>query len=55
MANWKIEDKLHTLMKDAAAPDFLWADAGAVAMYAINQTISASSGGVTPYEAFFDT
>ena len=52
-ANRKVEDKLCTLMKDAAAPDFLWADAGAIATYAINRTISVSSGGVTPFEAFF--
>ena len=36
-------------------PDFLWADAGAVATYLINRTVSASSGGLTPYEAFYGT
>ena len=48
-ANQKIEDILRTLLKDAGAPDFLWA----IATYSINRTISASSGGVTPYEAFY--
>ena len=52
-ANQKIEDKLRTLIKDAGAPDFLWADAGAVATYAINRTISALSGGITLYETFY--
>ena len=52
-ANWKVKDKLHTLLKDAGAPDFLWADTGAIAAYSINCTISASLGGVTPYEAFY--
>ena len=51
-ANRKIEDKLWMLIKDANAPLSLWADAGAVATYAINRTVSASSQGVTPYEAF---
>ena len=52
-ANWKVEDKLCTLLKDAEALDFLWADAGAVATYAINHTVSVLSGGVTPYKAFY--
>ena len=51
--NWKIEDKLRTMLKDTNAPDFLWADAGATATYAINRTVSISSGGITPYEAFY--
>ena len=41
-------------MKDAGAPDFLWADAFATAVYAMNQTVSAHARGKTPFEAFFD-
>ena len=52
-ANWSILDKGHTLLKDASAPDFLWADAFATAVYAINHTVSLSAGKVTPFEAFF--
>ena len=54
-ANQKIEDKLHTLIKDTAVPDFLWADAGAMATYSINRTISALSGGITLFKAFHGT
>lgn len=39
-------------MKDAGAPDFLWAEAFATAVYMINRTISSNSGGVTPFKAF---
>ena len=35
-ANCRILDKGHTIMKDAGAPDFLWADTFATAVYAIN-------------------
>ena len=54
-ANQNIEDKLHTLIKDATALNFLWANSGAIMTYSINQMISASSGGMTPYEAFHGT
>ena len=40
-------------MKDVGAPDFLWADAFATVVYAMNHTISMRVGNVTPYEAFF--
>ena len=40
------------IMKDARAPDFLWAKAFTTAVYAINRTISVNSGGVTPFKAF---
>ena len=51
-ANRRILDKGHTIMKDANAPDFLWANAFATAVYAINQTTSSCTG-ITPYESFF--
>ena len=41
------------LLKDANAPDFLWADAFATTIYVINRTMSSSAGNITPYEAFF--
>lgn len=41
-------------MKDMNAPDFLWAEAFATAVYAINRTVSSSLGKMTPFEAFFD-
>ena len=50
--NRKILDKGHTIMKDGGAPDFLWAEAFATAVYAINQTIHARSNSLTPFEAF---
>ncbi len=53
--NWKILDKGRTIMKDAGAPDFLWADAFATVIYAMNQTISTWAGNRTPHEAFFGT
>ncbi len=40
-------------MKDAGAPDFLWANAFATAVYAINQTAGSRSSSMTPFEAFF--
>ena len=40
-------------MKDANAPDFLWADALATVVYAINRMAGSQSGSVTPFEAFF--
>ena len=40
-------------MKDMNAPDFLWADAFATVVYAINRTARSWSGSVTPFEAFF--
>ncbi len=39
--NWKILDKGRTIMKDTGAPDFLWADAFATVVYAMNRTTSA--------------
>ena len=50
--NQKILDKGRTIMKDARAPDFLWAKAFTTTVYAINRTISANSGGVTPFKVF---
>ena len=38
-------------MKDVGAPEFLWAEAFATAIYAINQMISI--GGKTLFNAFF--
>ena len=52
-ANRSILDKGRTLLKDAGAPDFLWADAFATAVYAINRMVSSGAGNVTPFEAFF--
>src|SRR5260370_40372402 len=52
-ANWSILDKGRTLLKDAGALDFLWADAFTTAVYVINHTVSSSAGNVTPFEAFF--
>ena len=52
-SNRRILDKGRTLLKDINAPDFLWADAFATAVYAINRTVSSSAGDTTPYEAFF--
>jgi len=52
-ANRKILDKGCTIMKDANAPDFLWADALATVVYAINRMAGSRSGSVTPFEAFF--
>ena|SRR5258708_24435337 len=40
-------------MKDANAPNFLWADTLATVVYAINRTAGSWSGSVTPFEAFF--
>ena len=40
-------------MKDAGAPDFLWADAFATVIYALNCTVSARAGGKMSYEVFF--
>ena len=51
--NHKILDKGRTIMKDAGALDFLWANAFATAVYTMNQTISAQARDKTPYEAFF--
>ena len=51
--NRKILDKGRTILKDANTPNFLWADAFATAVYAINQTVSVSASEITPYEAFF--
>src|SRR5258708_3495363 len=53
--NQKILDKGRAIMKDTGAPDFLWADAFATNVYAMNQTISTRAGDRTPYEAFFGT
>ncbi len=52
-ANRKILDKGCTIMKDANAPDFLWADAFAMVIYAINRTAGGCSSSMTPFEAFF--
>ncbi len=52
-ANEKILDKGHTIMKDTNAPDFLWADAFATAVYVINRTAGSCSSSMTPFEAFF--
>ena len=52
-ANRKILDKGHTIMRDADAPNFLWADAFATTVYAINQTMSGHTPMMTPYKAFF--
>src|SRR5258708_8579243 len=51
--NRKILNKGRMVMKDAGAPDFLWADAFATVVYAMNQTTSAQVGDKMPYEAFF--
>ena len=51
--NCKILKKGRTVMKDAGAPDFLWADTFATVVYVMNQTVSARAGDITPYEAFF--
>ena len=40
-------------MKDAGAPEFLWAEAFATAVYAINRTIGTGSSDKTPFESFF--
>ena len=53
VAERSILDKGRTLLKDAGAPNFLWADAFVTAVYAINRTVSSAAGGVTPFEAFF--
>src|SRR5258708_3133878 len=53
--NWKILDKGQAIMKDTGAPDFLWANAFATVMYAMNRTISTRAGDRTPYKAFFGT
>ena len=50
--NWKILDKGQTIIKDAGAPDFLWADAFTTVMYTMNHTISSRAGDRMPYEAF---
>src|SRR5258708_3815052 len=42
--NWKILDKGQAIMKDTGAPDFLWANAFATVMYAMNRTISTRAG-----------
>src|SRR5260370_42034852 len=52
-SNRWILDKGQMLLKDADAPNFLWADAFATVVYAINRTVSSSTGNITPYEAFF--
>ena len=52
-SNQRILDKGHTLLKDVGAPDFLWANAFATAVYAINHTMSSSAGNITPFKAFF--
>src|SRR5258708_30806245 len=52
-ANWKILDKGHTIMKDSSAPEFLWVDAFATAVYAINRMAGSHSDSMTPFEAFF--
>jgi len=41
------------LLKEAGAPDFLWANAFATTVYAINCTVSSSLGDITLFEAFF--
>src|SRR5258708_33196617 len=41
------------LLKDAGAPDFLWANAFTTSVYAINCTMNSSLGDITPFEAFF--
>jgi len=41
------------LLKDASAPAFLWADVFTTAVYAINRTVSSSTGNITPFKAFF--
>ena len=41
------------LLKEAGAPDFLWANAFATTVYAINHTVSSSLGDITLFEAFF--
>src|SRR5260370_249838 len=50
--NQRILDKGRTIMKDANAPDFLWADTFVTVIYAMNRTISARVGDKTPFEAF---
>ena len=50
--NWKILDKGRVIMKDTDAPDFLWADAFATIVYAMNCTVSARAGNKTPFKAF---
>ncbi len=52
--NQKILDKGRMVMKDARAPDFLWADTFTTAVYAMNWAVSAHTGGKTPFKAFFD-
>ena len=52
-ANQSILDKGRTLLKDAGAPDFLWADAFATTMYAINRTVSSGARNAMPFKAFF--
>ena len=52
-ANQKILDKGRTIMKDSSAPDFLWADAFATAVYAINRMAGSHSDSMTPFKAFF--
>ncbi len=39
--NCKILNKGRTVMKDARAPDFLWANAFVMVVYTMNQTVSA--------------
>ena len=51
--NWKILDKGCTIMKDMDAPDFLWVDAFATVIYAINRMVSSQSHSMSPIEAFF--
>ena len=41
------------LLKDIGAPDFLWGNAFVTAVYAINRTVSTSTGNILPFEAFF--
>src|SRR5258708_4951032 len=50
-SNQRILDKGQTLLKDAGAPNFLWADTFATTVYAINCTVSLSAGNITPFEA----
>ena len=52
--NQKILDKGRMVMKDAGALDFLWAGTFMTAVYAMNWTVSACTGGKTPFKAFFD-
>src|SRR5258708_7387020 len=52
-SNRRVLDKGQTLLKDAGAPNFLWADAFATAIYAINCTVNSSLGDITLFEAFF--